>query len=362
MIGRTGIAIAATAISGLAGLAAGAASTASASSSRTASWRIVKQVHSGSLGNFTAVVATGRNTGWAFNGIQSPTAWLRSGSSWTQVPFPKASDDEQVIDAAATSPHDVWAFTAGDAQSRVLRWNGQRWSVLHRFIRQIGGAAVISPRNVWVFGEPFIPGALLGAWHYNGRTWSQVKGGGGLQGGSAVSANDVWAFDGVDVAHWNGKTWTRTSVANLLPARQQLNGPAVTGIFAQSATSVYAIGNGNLQDEGGPTVVLHYDGHRWTRVAQANVGYGTQPLQQIAPDGAGGLWLPMPGVGGQRSFLLHYANGRLTQATLPVPSTKINVDAIAHIPGTRDLLAGGYTHASGNQGNGVVSVLLQYGS
>jgi len=31
-------------------------------------------VHSGSLGNFTAVVAIGRNTGRAFNGIQSPTA------------------------------------------------------------------------------------------------------------------------------------------------------------------------------------------------------------------------------------------------------------------------------------------------
>lgn len=59
-------------------------------------------------------------------------------------------------------------------------------------------------------------------------------------------------------------------------------------------------------------------------------------------------------------YLLHYANGTPTKARLPVPATKINVDAIARIPGTRDLLAGGYTHASGNQGNGVVSVLLAY--
>lgn len=358
MVFRAGIGIAAAAITGVAGLSAGVAS-ASASGS-AASWRIVKQVHSGSLGNFTAVIAVGRNGGWAFNGIQTPTAWQRNGSGWTQVPFPKPPDDEQVIDAAATSASDVWAFTAGDAQSRVLRWNGQRWTVVRTFIRQIGGAAVISPGNVWVFGEPFIPGALLGAWHFNGRSWSQVRGGAGLQGGSAVSANDVWAFDRYDVAHWNGRTWTRTSVAKLLPAQQQLNGPAVTGIFAQSANSVYAIGNGNLQDEGGPMVVLHYDGHRWTKVAQASFGYGTQPLQQIASDGAGGLWLPMPGAGGQKSFLLHYAHGTLTPATLPVPASKINVDAIARIPGTRDMLAGGYTHASGNQGASIVAVLLAY--
>lgn len=362
MVSRAGIAIAAAAITSVAGVAAAASAGASTGASAGATWRVVKQVHSGSLGDFTAVTAVGRSGGWAFDGIQAPTAWQRNGSNWTQVPFPKPSDDERVIDAAATSATDVWAFTAGDAKSRVLRWNGQHWSVLATFIRQIGGGVVISANDVWVFGEPFIPGALLGAWHYDGRSWSQVNTGGGLQGGSAVSANDIWAFDGSDVAHWNGRTWTRTSVGNLLPARQQLNGPAVTGIFAQSANSVYAIGNGNLQDEGGPTVVLHYDGHHWTKVAQANVGYGTQPLQQIASDGAGGLWLPMPGVGGQKSFLLHYANGSLTEVTLPVPASKINVDAIAHIPGTRDMLAGGYTHASANQGSNVVSVLLQYGT
>jgi len=352
-----GIAAVAAVLAGATGTAAAAAPATSA-----ASWRIVKQVHSGGTGTFTAVTAVGRGGGWAFNGVSTPTAWQRNGSTWTQVAFPKASDGEQVIAAAAVSSSDVWAFTAGATQSRVLRWNGHRWSVVHTFIRQIGGAAVLGANDVWVFGEPFIPGALLGAWHYNGKTWTQVKGGGGLQGGSAVSANDIWAFDGSNVAHWNGKTWTRTSVANLLPARQQLNGPAVTGIYAQSANSVYAIGNGNQEDDGGPLVVLHYNGHHWTKVAQGDYGFGVQPLEQIASDGSGGLWLPMPGVDSQRSYLLHYANGKLTPAALPTPSSMINVDAITRIPGTRDLLAGGYTHARNNQGGNVVSVLLQYGS
>jgi hypothetical protein len=326
------------------------------------SWQITKDVHSGPNGQFTAVTAVGRTGGWAFNGISTPTAWERSGSTWKQVPFPGNNSLGPVIAAAATSPSNVWAFTAGVTNSRVLRWNGRAWSLVHTFPRQIGGAVVLSASNVWVFGEPFIPGAGLGAVHYNGHTWTAVKGGGGLQGGSGLSASNIWAFGGSDVAHWNGHAWSRTNLASLLPARQQLNGPAVTGIYAQSPDSVYAIGNGNLQDEGGPTVVLHYNGQKWTKVAQGNYGYGTQPLQQIASDGHGGLWLPMPGVEGEPSRLLHYANGTLTPATLPVASSKIDIDAVALIPGTTGLLGGGYTHAAGNQGSNIVSVLLQYGS
>jgi len=54
----------------------------------------------------------------------------------------------------------------------------------------------------------------------------------------------------------------------------------LAGIFAQSADSVYAIGNGGRQDEGGPLVILHWNGHQWSKVAGGNFGFGTQPLQQ----------------------------------------------------------------------------------
>ncbi len=70
----------------------------------------------------------------------------------------------------------------------------------------------------------------------------------------------------------------------------------------------------------------------------------------------------MPGVGGQRSYLPHYAAGKVSVASLPVSATKINIDAIARVPGTTTMLAGGYPHASGNQGSGVISVPLRYGS
>ena len=347
-------ATAATSCSAAAALAAPAPGTVQPA------WHIVKQVHNGPFGGFTAVTAVGRNGGWAFNQGSAPTAWRRSGSTWTQVEFP-GQPNEVVVAAGAASATDVWAFTAGGAQSRALRWNGHVWAVQRSFSQQIGGAVVISPNDVWVFGQPYFPGTGLGAWHYNGHTWSRVASGHGLQGGSALGPNDIWAVDGAYVAHWNGSTWSRTSVAHLLPAKQQLNNPLLTGIVAVSGNSVYAIGNGDLQDEGGPMVLLHWDGYQWSKVAAGNYGFGVQPLEQASSDGQGGLWIPMPGVGGQRSYLLHYSAGQLTQAALPGGASRLSVDAVALIPGTSFLLGGGDTHAAYNPGTNVVAVILQYG-
>jgi len=358
--------VAGLAVTGAASVTALAAPSQRAAQPVIPAWKIVKQVHSGSGSGFSVVIAAGRNGGWAFNrgsGTSAPTAWRRSGSNpstWTQVRFPGQST-EFVVAARAISANDVWVFTASLNRSRVLRWNGHTWTVLRSFGQEIAGAAVISPTDVWVFGQPFFPGPGLGAWHYNGRTWSRVASGHGLEGGSALSANNVWAFDGTDVAHWNGSRWSRTSVASLLPAKQQLNDPMLTGVLALSSHNVYAIANGFRQDEGGPTVLLHWDGRRWSRVAEGSFGFGVQPVQQMSSDGHGGLWIPMPGSGGQKSYLLHYSGGHLTQAALPGGPNRITVDTVALIPGTSGALAGGFTHAFANPGANVTAVLLQYG-
>jgi type IV secretory pathway VirB2 component (pilin) len=359
-------AAAALALTGLAFTTAASSSAAQAAPAAArpaaAGWHIVKQVHNGPFGGFTAVIAVGRTGGWAFNQGPVPTAWRRSGSTWTQVPFPGQAN-EVVVAAGAASPTNVWAFTAGGAQSRALRWNGRAWTVQRSFAQQIGGAVVINSSDIWVFGQPYFPGTGLGAWHYNGHTWSRVASGHGLQGGSALSANNIWAVDGSDIAHWNGSSWSRTSVSHLLPAKQALNGPLLTGIFAESAHSVYAIGNGGLEDEGGPLVILHWNGKQWSKVAEGNFGFGTQPLQQASPDGHGGLLLPMPGVDGQKSYLLHYLPGHpLGEAMLPGGPSGISIEAVALIPGSNGLLAGGDTHAADKPGTNVVAVLLQYGS
>lgn len=349
----TGLVLGAAAI--MATTAAAGTAVASTPPAAAAHWRIVKSVKSNGSGDFTAEVATGKTTGWAFDGLSSPTAWQRHGGTWTKVAFPGESN-ESVVAAGAVSPSDVWAFTdIAAAGSRVLRWNGHKWSVVQTFSSQIGGASVLAGNDVWVFGFGVSNG--LGVWHYNGHTWSRA--GKNIGGGSALSASDVWGYSGTNVDHWNGHTWASTPVKSLLPPKQALNDPQVTGIIALSASNVYAVGSARVQDAGGPVVVLHYNGHHWAKAAQGDFdSYGTG--QQISTDGSGGLWLPMPGASGAPSSLVHYAAGKLTRAALPVSGQDLDVLSVAPIPGTTQALAGGDTHAAGNPGSKVVAVILQY--
>jgi hypothetical protein len=113
---------------------------------------------------------------------------------------------------------------------------------------------------------------------------------------------------------------------------------------------------------GGPLVLLHWNGHRWSKVAGGLFGFGVQPVQPIISDGHGGLWIPMPGAGGQRSYLLHYAAGHLRVAALPGGTGWTSVDTVSRIPGTFEVLAGGFTHALNNPGVNDAGALLEYES
>jgi hypothetical protein len=360
--GRVWMTVAVAAGVGLA-LAAPVASAAVAAPAAPPKWHVVKTVKTDVTGDFTAMVATGRTTGWAFDGLgqtSKATAWRENGTTWTKAAFPSVAG-EQVVAADATSPKDVWVFTQNliAGPSRVLRWNGSKWSVVKTFPDAIADATVVSGSDVWVYGdapEPFEN--ALGVWFYNGTKWTQVSK--TIQGGSALSDKNVWGYSGASVEHWTGTKWVATSLKSLLPAKNSegLNSPSVVGVLALSASNVYALGNGNAEDEGGPTVVLHYNGSTWARLATGQFGYGPGP--QFSSDGKGGLWLPMDGPGGGTSYLVHYANGKLTKATLPVSAPLITIGAVARIPGTAAQLAGGFTHAADNRGTNIVAVLLQY--
>ena len=357
--GRAGLIAAAAA--GLLALAAPAASAVSAAPAPN--WHIVKSVQSGA-GVFTAVAATGKATGWAFGGqfasVTGPTAWQLSGGKWTQRGFP-GERAETVVAAGASSPSDVWAFTQAGTGSRVLHYDGKAWSVAKTFSAQIGGASVAGKNDVWVFGADLFGMKALGAWYFNGHTWRLT--GANLKGGSALSPVSVWAFSGTKVYRFNGSRWAGTQLSSLLPAKMLLNGPAITGIIALSAKNVYAIGNGNAEDEGGPTVVLHYNGSKWAKVAAGSFGYGTTNAggsQQVSSDGGSGLWLPMPGVDGQKSYMVHYAAGKLTPATLPGSTRGTEVVSVSRVPGTRDQLAGGDTFTAASPGVNQVARIFMY--
>ena len=124
--GIAGLLIAGTATAGIA--SASSAATAPAAGKH---WHVIfraPRVSPGLQGtqDFTAVVATGRTTGFAFDGIGAPageTAWQRTGragAGWTRVPFP-GKTNEEVAYAAASSPPNVLATANRDPVQRSAR-------------------------------------------------------------------------------------------------------------------------------------------------------------------------------------------------------------------------------------------------
>ncbi len=355
--------IAITSQAAAAAAATGAAHAAPAPRLATGpSWHVVKSVPSGRQGiAITALAATGKTTAWAFagnGGAAEPTAWMLRNGTWAKAPFP-GRNDEEVLSAAATSPDDVWAFTEGfttagtGVLSRVLRWNGRAWSVVKTFLDVISEGSVVAANDVWVFGE----GQQNDAWHYNGHTWTYD--GGDVNGGSALGADDAWGYTGTFVEHWPGRKWVAVNLAGLLPPRKPgSNDPTITGILALSPSDVYATGNGYALSGCGPTVILHYNGRTWRRVAEGSFGCG--PVnQQIVPDGRGGLWLPMPDIDALPPYFARYSGGKLTEARLPAGG-RFAINAAALVPGTTRALAGGYAYKGTNWTQALDAVILQY--
>src|SRR6516225_7462610 len=131
-VGVAGLLIAGAATAGIA--TAGSAATG-APPVAVKHWRIILRAPKISPAEqftqgFTAVVATGTTTGFAFNGQGAgapggETAWERAGrtgATWKKVPFP-GNSLESVDYAAASSPSDVWAFGVSQTlgAARVLR-------------------------------------------------------------------------------------------------------------------------------------------------------------------------------------------------------------------------------------------------
>jgi hypothetical protein len=355
----TGIAVASAAI--LLPAAALAASAASGTPGRvsagparpaaTPSWKVVKTVRgSGNLA-FTAVTATSRHSAWAFEATSSkPVAWRLSGSRWTRASFP-GMVGETVVSVASTSADDVWAASNG-TRSRVLSWNGRTWAVTGSFPVGLGDVVPLSRRDAWVFGSGR-------AWRYNGHHWSRVRSGNGLSYGSALSPGSIWAIGVTDVAHWNGRTWSRTSVARLLPTcREHLCSPSLSSIYAQSPTSVWAVGTGNRQDIQGPTVLLHFNGHRWRRAALNDTAGNPG---QVIPDGTAGLWISNYWYeAGSR--MLHYSAGHLRLLPLPAISGRtLQVQAMAAVPGVPRAIGVGTTFPT-KGGAYQTAVILAYRS
>jgi hypothetical protein len=195
-------------------------------------WRIVFSHHypqsNGAYSAYGAVVAPSRKVAWALGGSQwgsnggHPVAEHWNGTRWRAAALP-AGLHGWIAGASASSSANVWAFSLYNGY--VLHWNGSRWSVAKRwketsYPSALTGVTAISRTDVWVFGGEITgvtPLVGFGTWHFNGKTWTKIRGQGrNVAQASALSASDIWgiggyhpAYDQVD--HYNGTTWRAVS-------------------------------------------------------------------------------------------------------------------------------------------------------
>jgi hypothetical protein len=316
-------------------------------------WRIVftRQYQASQDSGYEAALAFGQDNAWVFGGSSVganrgyPVAEHWNGTSWQAAPLPAGLSGTTVA-ASASSPSDIWAVSG--LNGYVLHWNGSAWSVALKLTEtsypsQFTGVTAISPTDVWVFGGSLNGRTGLvgyGTWHFNGKTWAKVTGQGqNIIQASAVSASDIWAFGGPETAYdeveqFNGTAWHQVSV------------PASAGfpyyVLAQSADSVWLAGENTASSQAYATLT-HWNGHAWTGFA-VPVAAPSQ-INEMAPDGQGGLWIEGQNRSSGQAWLLHRsASGAWTTTTRPAGA---QIASLALIPGTASLWGAGLDFVDG---------------
>ncbi len=245
------------------------------------------------------------------------------GTQWTQVPSPSLTPDLSQLNAvSADSSTDAWAvgidhdMTTGVDETLVLHWDGSSWTRVSSpspgTSIVLNGVSADGPTDAWAVGQA--AGGMAGnedrslVLHWNGTAWSQVPspnpstdGENLLTAVSAVSSQDVWAVGQwyrsrpsyrTLILHWNGTKWTR-----VFSPSPSADASELLGVSAVSATDAWAVGNFlkklSSGGNGDHTLVLHWNGTVWRRVAAPSPGAaGGAPsgLAAVSADGSTDAW------------------------------------------------------------------------
>ena len=254
--------------------------------------------HSSSLSALNGVSALSASDAWAVGArglVRTTTLALHwNGTAWTRVPTPSPGTFPDLMSVSAASRADAWAV--GVMPTLALHWNGTAWT--QAAIPQLAGSVLLgvsalSASDAWAVGSETAGNTtktLVLRW--NGTAWAQVASpnvndNGALLSVAALSPTDAWAVGnytaGNDiktlVLHWNGTAWVHVPTPS--PGRSPLN-DSLSGVSVLSPSDAWAVGaSGHGHSPFSPqnTLVLHWNGSRWTQVPAPNPrGTGTSPF------------------------------------------------------------------------------------
>jgi len=253
--------------------------TANNSSTEELAWRVVSSPNVGAGANLLEdVSASSANDAWAVgyyynaSNIAQTLIMRWNGNQWSVVPSPNVgTGNNTLIGVSAVSSGEVWAvgtyLNAGNiAQTLIMRWNGNQWSVVP--------SPNIGTRGNYLSDISMLPantGWAVGYWHnstgqeeslalrWNGSEWSSITlPPGRLQAVSATSSNDAWALKGNQVLRWNGQAWNHAFT---------LTTGSFSGIDALSGSDVWVVGSTPCSPGdcyGTAPLKVHWNGSSWT--------------------------------------------------------------------------------------------------
>jgi hypothetical protein len=148
--------------------------------------------------------------------------------------------------------------------------------------------------------------------------------------------------------HWNGSKWTKVSSPNPLPGHVN----QLSGVFARASNDVWAVGQDVNPSSSAPeaTLILHWNGTKWSQISSPNPGPSGGTLQAISADSAGDAWAVGAVLGGVSGTLtLHWNGTSWTQAASPSPGAPYNnLTGVSAISATDAWAVGTYYNTTTN--------------
>ena len=165
------------------------------------------------------------------------------------------------------------------------------------------GTSAVATNDIWAVGEDTTTQGATRSLveHWNGTQWSRIASPdvgtspNTLNAVSAISTNDAWAvgsyFDMSGVAftlieHWDGTKWYRIASPSPGTFSNFLN-----GVVALARNNVWAVGGSdNFNSSAAQTLIEHWDGTQWSVIASPTPTAGSNGLNGVAATSAKNIW------------------------------------------------------------------------
>ena len=175
---------------------------------------------------------------------------------------------------------------------------------------------------------------------------------------AAVSGTDAWAagsrpdragFPVTLAEHWNGTAW-RQAGPSPKPPLPPSPADVLYAVATVSAVDAWAVGGaGEMSGQMAAGLAEHWNGRHWVAATIPRLREGGQ-LEGVAAVSAREVWAVGSGgvtsaYGSQVAYALRWDGARWSRVPVPVPGMFHGLNAVARIPGTRQLWAVGFRAA-----------------